>query len=441
MLFNISFKNKLRESNYTLLSVYTALAAFSTYSCMYAFRKPFAVATFQGYTFCGIDYKIWLIIVQLIGYTTSKYYGIKFISEMKGHKRALYILIFIAIAWVSLLLFALTPRPFNIFFLFTDGFPLGMIWGLVFSYLEGKRSTDFMGAVLCTSFIFSSGFVKSVGDFTMLYWHISEFWMPFVTGSIFIIPLVISVFLLEQIPPPDAKDEQMRTIRAPMNKVERKKFIRTFWLGLIFLIAIYVLLTVIRDLRDNFAADIYLELGITDNADIFTTTEIPISIVILLSMSLLVLVKNNFKAFIISHFFVIGGLLICGISTWIFFFSHKDPILWMILTGLGLYFGYVPFNYLLFDRLIATFKHVSNIGFIIYVADSSAYSGSIIVLLLKHFAGLHLTWKHFYMDVLFFVSVIGIALAICSIFYFRRKYKHRSPAEITSKAEPVRFPI
>ena len=52
-------------------------AVFITYLSMYAFRKPFTAAQFNHITLWGVNYKILLIITQLIGYTISKYFGIK----------------------------------------------------------------------------------------------------------------------------------------------------------------------------------------------------------------------------------------------------------------------------------------------------------------------------------------------------------------------------
>jgi hypothetical protein len=171
-----------------MMAVYAALCSFMVYFCMYAFRKPFTVADYKGLHFLHIDYKVWLVTAQVIGYMLSKFYGIRFISSMQKEKRAVTIVKLILISWMALLLFAITPRPWNIIFLFVNGFPLGMVWGLVFGYLEGRKQTEFLGAVLSVNFIFSSGAVKSVGKFFLVNLHVSEMWMPFYYCQCFFLP-------------------------------------------------------------------------------------------------------------------------------------------------------------------------------------------------------------------------------------------------------------
>ena len=151
----------------TLVTLKAAFAAFGVYFCMYGFRKPFTVASFEGLSYFGVDYKILIIIAQAVGYFISKFIGIKFISELKPQKRITYLFTFIAIAELALLGFAAVPAPYNILFMFINGIPLGMIWGIVFSYIEGRKTTEIIGLFLCSSFVVSSGFTKSVGKFLM----------------------------------------------------------------------------------------------------------------------------------------------------------------------------------------------------------------------------------------------------------------------------------
>lgn len=411
---------RLEKSPAVMVAVFAAIVTFCTYSCMYAFRKAFSAATFDGESFAGISIKIWFVISQLIGYTLSKFLGISFVSEIKAHQRGIAIFLLILSSSIGLLLFPIVPKPFNILCFFINGVPLGMVWGLVFSYIEGRRATEFMGSVLAVSFIFSSGFVKSVGKFLMNDYSISEYWMPFATAMVFVVPLIIFVFLLEQIPAPTTEDIRLRAPRLPMTKAERKDFISHFFVGIVLLVITYVMLSVIRDFRDNFVADIWKELGFND-AGVFTATEIPISIAVLALMSFLMLIKNNFRALQVNHIMVIIGFLIAGISTYAFVHHYISAFYWMVLNGLGLYLGYIPFNVVFFERLVASSGKASNVGFLMYLADSFGYLGAICVLLFKNFGATEMVYSTFFINAVYIVSVVGIAFTLASLIYFNQK--------------------
>ena len=411
------------------ITLLAAISAFCVYTCMYAFRKPFTAAGFEGYRLWGIAYKIWLVIAQTIGYTASKFFGIRFIAGMKKEKRAITILKLVSIAWIALLFFGIFPPPFNIIFLLVNGFPLGMIYGLVFSYLEGRRTTELLGAVLATSFIFASGFTQSVGKYVMQ-WNVSEWWMPWITGLIFFLPLVLFTWLLEKTPAPGYLDINARTERLPMTKKNRGDFLKTFLPGLFMLIIAYVILTIIRDYRSNFASNIWVELGYGKDASVFTRSELPASLIVLVLMGLLVFIKKNIYALLINHIVIITGFLVAIGSTLLFMNKGLSPFWWMTLAGVGLYMGYVPFNCMLFERLIASFKYVSNAGFIIYVADSFGYLGSDMILLVKNFMNLRVSWTDFFIKMVLTGSVAGIILVALSAVYFKMKYREYIPRNI-----------
>ena len=398
---------------------------------MYAFRKPFTAATFDDMAFLGVHYKIWLITSQVAGYTLSKFLGIKFVSEMQPEKRAVSILIVIGIAWVALLLFAVTPGPYNIIWLFFNGLPLGVVWGLVFSYLEGRRMTELLGAGISISFIFSSGFVRTVGKYLMLEHNVSELWMPFVTSSAFVIPLIISVWLLNRLPDPNQRDKEHRTERVPMNKQERKQFIAKFATAIIPFTLAYIILTVLRDIRDNFSAEIWIELGKGDAPEIFTTAEIPVGIGVLVMVSLMILIKDNLKALNTSLVFITGGLIINIVATSAFQANLIGGVSWMILVGFGLYLGYITYHALLFERFIAAFKYVSNIGFLFYVADAFGYLGSVSTFLMKNFFSPNISWLNFFSSLTYSLSFLGIGL--CAVSYISIRNKHKRLFPITTK--------
>lgn len=398
-----------------------SIAAFGAYFCMYAFRKPFTVATFSELIFLGVDYKIWLVIAQVLGYTISKFLGIKLIAEMPTGKRFIYLLSFILFAELALLGFALVSAPYNIIFLFLNGLPLGMIWGIVFSYLEGRKTTEILGVILCSSFIISSGVVKSIGKLVMDFWNFSEFWMPFVTGLLFIIPLVLFALLLERLPKPTKQDEQKKSKRAPLNKTERIKLYKEFALPLTLIIIFYVFLTGVRDFRDNFAREIWDALGFTNSVSIYSFSEIPIAISVLVIMVFIGSINKNFIAFAWCHLVLcLGGLLI-GVSTILFQIDIINPVLWMIISGFGMYVCYIPFQGLFFDRMIATFKIKGNVGFLIYIADAFGYLGSVMILLYKNFGKANISYLNFFTYLILIVAVLAVSTSILSYAFFKNK--------------------
>jgi len=403
--------------------LYFSVVVFCTYASVFAFRKPFTVATFSGTAYGGVPYQTWLIVSQVIGYMLSKFYGIRFIAELQRLGRWKTSAVLLLTAWLSWLLFALVPAPWGIPCLLVNGFVLGFMWGIVFSYVEGRRATDFIGVVLAVSFIFAGGFSRSVGKWLLLEWKVSEYWMPFATASLFAVPLLLFYYLMEQAPPPDRYDQEERTIRQPMDRAGRKQFLQRFAPGVLMFVFIYLLLTILRDLRDNYMANMWNELGYAANAGLFSQTETITSLVVLVVTGGLVFVRKNKTAFLLIHLLLVAGFVLAGTASFLFRKELIGGVAWMQLTGLGLYLSYVLFNSVFFERLLATFRVAGNVGFLIYIADAWGYLGSISIMFTKEFARLSISWVSFYAALSLVLTLAGAVTAVCSWFYFSRKMR------------------
>jgi MFS family permease len=425
MLFTSArLQSKLSNASSTTVAIYTSIVSFCLYSCVYTFRKTFAVGTFTEYQFWHVDYKVWLVVFQVCGYALSKILGIKIISELKAANRGQSILTIILLSGVCWLLFGLVPAPWNLIFLFFNGLTLGLIWGVIFSYLEGRKITEILAAGLSISFILSSGMAKTVGGF-LIAAGVSEFWMPFVTCLLFIVPLIVFLNLLNHIPPPTADDEASRTKRKPMDACERKKFILQFWPGMVLFILSYILLTAFRDFRDNFSTEIWQALDYTGGPEIFTTAEIPAVIMVLILVSGIMLIKDNAAAFLANHILIFCGMIAIGVGCWLFQQQAITPLTMMITVGTGLYLAYVPFNSIFFERMLATFQFSGTVGFVMYVSDSFGYVGSLVTLFIKEFSSLNLNWLDFFLSTAMILSVSGSVLIALSGVYFVMKYNRK----------------
>lgn len=402
-----------------------AVAAFSVYLSMYAFRRPFAAASYEdaaGWT-GAIDFKVVLVIAQVAGYALSKLAGIKLIAELDPRRRATAILALIGLSWLALVLFAVSPLWMKIVALFLNGLPLGLIWGLVFSYLEGRRTSELLGAILCASFIVSSGIVKSVAVWLMTANGVSEWWMPAATGLVFAPLLLVSTVGLARMPPPDSADIAARTLRVPMYGGQRRAFLRRYGPGIVLLVLAYVLFTALRDFRDNFAAELWRELGYGGVSSVFTVSELPIAVIALAALASLMTVRDNRAALLAMHALTAGGAALIGLATLAFQAGALSPIAWMIASGAGLYLAYTPFNAMLFDRLIAATRQAGTAGFLIYVADAAGYVGSVALLLFRNLFTGDLPWIDFFTAGALVSSIAGALLTLASAVYFAHRLR------------------
>jgi hypothetical protein len=253
--------------------------------------------------------------------------------------------------------------------------------------------------------------------------------MPFVAACVFALPLILFLWLVDKLPPPSPIDEALRTKRQPMDNRDRKNFLHAFLPGIALFVIAYMLLTAFRDFRENFASDVWQSLGYGDSSVIFTRTETPVSIAILVIMGSIMLIRNNKAALMVNHLIITAGMLLVGLSTLLFEQKFIEAPVWMILTGTGLYMGYVPFNSIFFDRLIAAFRYVGTVGFIMYVADAFGYVGSVGVLFLKEFLAPEMSYIDLFITGGYALSIAGTLLILSSMWYFHQKHQRWRRAE------------
>ena len=415
-----------------VLTIYAMLAAFTAYASMYAFRKPFTATGYEGmtaFTFAGVAfaYKPIAVIVQLLGYMSSKFIGIKVASEAPLGRRVPLVLILIVLAEVALLGFALVPAPYNLVFLFLNGLPLGMVWSLLFGVLEGRRVSEFLVLGMSVSVIFASGWVKGAGRWTMENWDISPFWMPAVTGLLFVPLLLISLGMLRHVPPPDDQDRKERTERKPMNHAERRQFFRSYLPGVVFLVIGYLCLMAYRDLRDSFMDQILKELNHEVNSGTFVRIENWVGVIVIAALCFLWFFRKNRAAVWANAILITTGALVLGVATLLLKQGLLSPTTFYIVNGVGLYIAFVPYQSIFMDRLLASLGTVATASFLIAIADAYGYLSTVSLYLVRDivskFMGYELPWVSLLM-VSSMVVMVAVPLSLCAaMLYFRPKLK------------------
>ena len=327
-LKNIMVSNR-RLSDF-LFVLWAGGAALLSYSLVYALRKPFTAATFDGLDFFGMDYKTATSIVQIFGYFLSKLIGIKVISELKKENRLKFIILSVAVAEIALVLFGCLPRPYNVFALFFNGLSLGCMWGVIFSFLEGRRVTDLLASLMGLSIAVSSGTAKSAGLYVMDALHISEFWMPAFIGA-FAFPLLSLLgWLMTRLPQPTAEDQALRTERVTLDGRARRDLFRSFMPVLVLIFFANLFITVMQDIKEDFLVKMLDVEAIGLSSWTFAKVDASVTLIILFLFCLLSWVKSNITALCLLLL-----LVMCGTSTlgWV---AMQYPSIWSSAIGMNI---------------------------------------------------------------------------------------------------------
>jgi hypothetical protein len=440
--------------------LYAISVSFTTYFCMYAFRKPFAAAKFEGASFLQteIELKTAIVISQIIGYALSKYIGIKVCSEVAARSRAWTLLLLIVWAEGALVLFGLLPGSWKVAAIFLNGLPLGMVWGLVVWYLEGRRTSELLLAGLSCSYIVSSGVVKDFGRALLAgnaadVWaaipllglpvahalgQVSESWMPAVAGLHFFPILLVAVWLLNQLPKPSAADVAARAQREPMDGHRRLEFVRQFLPGIVLLCVAYLFLTAYRDFRDNYQVEVFEGLGYSyqGNRTIISKTEGLVMFGVLGCLAMLNLIQGNRAGLAGAFGIMCSGAALMGVSTLLLDAGWISGFWWMTAIGLGSYLGYVPFGSVLFDRLMASTRAAGTAVFAIYLADAIGYTGSVGVQLYKDLVQSDVSRLGFFKGFTYTTSLIAtLCLIAAAVYFLKRHATHAAPVASSSSKQ------
>ncbi|MFM6937359.1 MAG: DUF5690 family protein [Aquirufa sp.] len=422
MIAHISRENKsFSFAHWTKHPLWSMVAAFGCYFCVYGFRKPFTAGQYVDQYWLGIHWKSILISSQIAGYMLSKWCGIFFVSSITWEKRARAILISILFAELALLGFGIIPKPWNLVFLVMNGLPLGMIFGYIQGFLEGKKNTELYIAALGSSFILADGVSKSVG-INILNWGVSETWMPFFAGLLYAIPLLFFVWMLTRIPKPSEQEVADRAERTPMNQADRIHLVKQLWPGILTISILYLFASLLRGMRSDFAPEIWKYLGFKSLPETYSQTEIWVTVGILAINGSLVLIRSNYKAFFTSILAIATGFMLLIVAGF-WGIESMGPFWLIVLTGFGIYLPYLTITTSVFERMIAITRHKANIGFLMYIVDSVGYLGYNVLLLSIGFIFPNLDIPELFFAWVKLLGIAGMALCLISSAYFIRKLK------------------
>ena len=433
MYTNMKQTTNQKHLSDALLILWAGGAALLSYSLVYALRKPYTAASFEGLTFMGSDYKVAVTTIQILGYVIAKFFGIKIISELKKENRFRFFVGSAILAELALVGFGLLEAPYNVAAMFVNGLSLGCMWGVIFSFIEGRRTTDILASLLGISIVISSGTAKSIGLFVMNTLNVSEFWMPALIGAFALPLLALLGYSLTRLPQPTAQDIEQKSSRVTLNGKQRKELFIDFMPFLVLLFVANLMLVVLRDIKEDFLVKIIDMNG--QSSWMFAQVDTVVTLIILALFGAMAFVKSNIKVLV-----ALLGLVVLGTATMSFIsFNYDslqlDAITWLFVQSLCLYIAYLCFQSIFFDRFIACFKIKGNVGFFIVTIDFIGYTGTVLVLMFKEFAHADINWLEFYNILSGYVGLICTVAFTCSMIYLIQRYKKEKQLKKAKEAE------
>jgi hypothetical protein len=136
------------------------------------------------------------------------------------------------------------------------------------------------------------------------------------------------------------------------------------------------------------------------------------------------LIKNHKNALWFNHGLILGGCFLCF---WYFIVQWRLYYRLLVdgLERAWLYMVYVPFNGILFDRLLAALNERGNVGFLFYTADFCGYLGSVLVLLIKNFGKNPISWLDLLNAFAQLLPTLCIVLVISSYFILTKFFNKK----------------
>lgn len=413
---------KNKQLSELLLILWAGGAALLSYSLVYALRKPYTAASFDGWTLFGSDYKVMVTTIQILGYVIAKFFGIKIISELRKENRFRFFVGSAVLAELALVGFGVIDAPYNVVAMFVNGLSLGCMWGVIFSFIEGRKVTDILASLLGVSMVFSSGVAKSFGLFVMNDLHISQFWMPAVIGGIALPLLVCMGYMLKKLPHPTEEDIALRNERVVLDSKGRKALFKKYAPILSLLFVGNFMLLVLRDIKEDFLVNI-LDMS-NQSSWMFARIDTIVTLVILAVFALFTFFRSNIKALLWLMTLVIVGCLSMTYVSYNYEILDLKPVTWLFIESLSLYIAYLTFQTVFFDRFIACFRIKGNVGFFIAMIDFIGYMGTVTLLSAKEFLDVDIEWFVLFNHIACIVgAVCAVMFTVAGILIYKRYRK------------------
>ena len=228
----------------TLITIIPSISIALSYVGTYVAKYPlFLVEYNEDDTIFDIPLKDWLSYAFTVGFFIGKWPAYKFVPSITRSQRLHVLIVLFTLTSFFFTMFLPLQGPYSapikIISILIGSICCSAIFGIEFTYLEGRSNGDtYIAAVNCTVF-FGSSICRAVGS-ALIRWGVVDSWMPILLVVLYAPITLMSLFCLDAIPDPTHADVVSMGDRTTMTSMEKSAFITNHIFGLVPLLIGYV---------------------------------------------------------------------------------------------------------------------------------------------------------------------------------------------------------
>ena len=375
-----------------------ALACSFSYALTYFWRYPIFIlpADILGQPVVTIfskklDLQACFSLAFILGFAVGKVPALFVVTSRFFFRHRLAVLLALMILPMlvvcgGLLVFVSVP-PMQVVCVFLSATFSTWIFGAMVTYLEGRRTTEIILAVLSATLIYAGNLSRGAASL-LLQTALEPLAMPLVLGLVACLLACVLLYLTDRAPRPSAEDEAARCKRAPMSTTEQRKLLASYAVGLFSLLTAYALMTGLRSVRDLYSKQIFAAaLGVdTAPSYFFLIADLPGALLSCASLIALSRIRDNRKALIGMFVLMACSLLLLMFSTFLYSMSAIGGGAWQLCCGAGIFVCYIVMGAPFFERFFAATRTEGTCSFLIFLSDCFGYVASVSLLLYQDFS-------------------------------------------------------